>query len=96
MHGVENVLVHDMDFKPVLFPERGHPVDEVVERTDKFLDVADHDHGEILIEHGLRNIENIEINESFSEESRNVRCKDKSSPIREKSAFSLTKGEECV
>lgn len=59
MHGVEDVLVHDVDVETVLFAERAHAVDEIVERHGQLADVDDHDHGEILVEDGLGDVENV-------------------------------------
>ena len=59
MHGVENILVHHVDVQSVVSAERGHAVDEAVERNRQIPDVDDHDHGEVLVQHGLGDVENV-------------------------------------
>ena len=51
--------MHHVDVQSVVSAERGHAVDEAVERNRQIPDVDDHDHGEVLVQHGLGDVENV-------------------------------------
>lgn len=61
VHGVEDVLMHDMDDEIMRGPILGGCVDELAERYRAFVNVADHDHDEHVFENGLGDALNIYV-----------------------------------
>ena len=60
VHAVEDVLVHGLDLEGILSAQGGHAVDEFGEGDGDLRDVGDHDHGEVAVEDGLRNVADVD------------------------------------
>lgn len=60
MHGIEDVLVHGEDLQVVRAADAGHGVHEIRERHGDAVDVRDHDHGEVVLQHGLGDVEDVD------------------------------------
>ena len=59
VHGVEDVLVHGEDLQVVRAADAGHGVDEIRERHRDAVDVRDHDHGEVVLQDGLGDVQDV-------------------------------------
>lgn len=60
VHGVENVLVHNMDLQAELFAKRIEFIGELADRHGRSTDVYDHDHGEHILQDGLCDFNDID------------------------------------
>jgi hypothetical protein len=59
MHGIENIFMHGMDLKTAFFSNDRHMVYEIAKSHIERTHVSDHDHRKILIQNGLRNIDDV-------------------------------------
>ena len=59
MHGVENILVHNMDLETELIAEYLEFVCEGAERYGAAADIDHHDHSEHILHDGLGDLQNI-------------------------------------
>ena len=61
VHGIEDVLVHGVDIQTLFLAECGQLVHENREVHIEFINIRQHDHGKILLEHALGYVHDIGV-----------------------------------
>ena len=70
MHGVENIFMHGMDCQRFGLSEFGQNINEFGEANAELFNFDKHDHGKVVGEYALRNVDNVCV--VLDAKSRNV------------------------